>query len=145
MKIKIINRLKQTKNIYNEKELRAGATVEKILVVQKEGNRSVNRVSLFYNLDMIIAVGYRVNSKKATAFRIWATKVLKEFITKGFVLDDDRLKQNASVFGKDYFKELVEWVRSIRASEWRVYQQITDIFAECSIIDKTSIVKKYNI
>ncbi len=131
------------KNIYETSELLEISTCKEFLQVQKEGNRSVNRVSLFYNLDMIIAVGYRVNSKKATAFRIWATTVLKEFITKGFVLDDNRLKQGESVFGKDYFKELVERVRSIRASERRIYQQITDIFAECSIdYDKNSKTTK---
>jgi len=87
----------------------------------------------FYNLDAIISVGYRVNSTRATQFRIWATKTLKEFITKGFVLDDERLKQGDTVFGKDYFRELLERIRSIRASERRIWQQITDIFAECSI------------
>ena len=88
---------------------------------------------MFYNLDAIISVGYRVNSIKATKFRIWATTVLKEYMTKGFVLDDDRLKQGKTAFGKDYFRELLERVRSIRASERRIWQQITDIFAECSI------------
>ncbi len=131
------------KNIYEVEELLEEATCKEFLQVQKEGNRSVNRKVLFYNLDMIIAVGYRVNSKKATAFRIWATKVLKEFITKGFILDDERLKQGAGVFGKDYFKELIERVRSIRASERRIYQQITDIFAECSIdYDKNAKITK---
>lgn len=95
----------------------------------------------FYNLDAIISVGYRVNSAKATQFRIWATKTLKEFIQKGFVLDDERLKQGSSVFGKDYFRELLDRVRSIRASERRIWQQITDIFAECSFdYDKDSSV-----
>lgn len=87
----------------------------------------------YYNLDVIISVGYRVNSKKATQFRIWATKILKEYMQKGFVLDDERLKQGETAFGKDYFRELLERVRSIRASERRIWQQITDIFAECSI------------
>ena len=97
----------------------------------------------FYNLDAIISVGYRVNSAKATHFRIWATKVLKEFIQKGFVLDDERLKQGKTAFGKDYFRELLERVRSIRASERRIWQQITDIFAECSIdYDRNSAVTK---
>ena len=97
----------------------------------------------FYNLDAIISVGYRVNSAKATHFRIWATKVLKEFIQKGFVLDDERLKQGMTAFGKDYFRELLERVRSIRASERRIWQQITDIFAECSIeYDRNSAVTK---
>ena len=109
------------------------ATAEKFSVVQKEGNRQVNRTLDFYNLDAIISVGYRVNSHKATQFRIWATNILKEYIQKGFILDDERLKQGSEVFGKDYFKELLERVRSIRASERRIWQQITDIFAECSI------------
>jgi hypothetical protein len=87
----------------------------------------------FYNLDAIISVGYRVNSSKATQFRIWATQTLKEYIIKGFVLDDNRLKQGQAIFGKDYFKELLQRVRSIRANERRIYQQVTDIFAECSI------------
>lgn len=121
------------KNIFAEGELDYKATAEKFSVVQKEGNRQVNRTLDFYNLDAIISVGYRVNSHKATQFRIWATNILKEYIQKGFVLDDERLKQGSEVFGKDYFKELLERVRSIRASERRIWQQITDIFAECSI------------
>ena len=121
------------KNIYSSGELEEQATTEEISVVQKEGVRNVKRKSSFYNLDAIISVGYRVNSLRATAFRIWATKVLREYITKGFVLDDERLKQGETVFGKDYFRELLERVRSIRASERRIWQQITDIFAECSI------------
>jgi hypothetical protein len=91
----------------------------------------VSRNTKFYNLDAIISVGYRVNSSKATQFRIWATQTLKEFIIKGFVLDDNRLKQGQTLFGKDYFKELLQRVRSIRASERRIYQQVTDIFSEC--------------
>ena len=119
------------------------ATTEKISVVQKEGSRNVKRNIDFYNLDAIISVGYRVNSRQATKFRIWATGVLKEYMIKGFVLDDERLKQGETVFGKDYFKELLERVRSIRASERRIWQQITDIFAECSIdYDKNSDVTK---
>lgn len=102
-------------------------------IVQKEGNRNINRLVEFYNLDAIISVGYRVNSAKATNFRIWATSVLKEYMTKGFALDDDRLKQGNQVFGKNYFRELLERVRSIRTSERMIWQQITDIFAECSI------------
>lgn len=102
-------------------------------IVQNEGDRKVSRKITLYNLDAIISVGYRVNSARATQFRIWATKVLKEFMIKGFALDDDRLKQGTTLFGKDYFKELLERVRSIRASERRIWQQITDIFAECSI------------
>lgn len=121
------------KNIYADNELDKGATTEKISVVQQEGTRQVKRNVDFYNLDAIISVGYRVNSKRATAFRIWATGVLKEYMTKGFVLDDDRMKQGVTAFGKDYFRELLERVRSIRASERRIWQQITDIFAECSI------------
>ncbi len=121
------------KNIYADGELIEKATCKEFLQVQIEGNREVKRKQKFYNLDAIIAVGYRVNGKRATQFRIWATKVLKEYIIKGFVLDDERLKQAKTVFGKDYFDELLERVRSIRASERRIYQKITDIFAECSI------------
>ena len=121
------------KNIYDSNELSPDATIKKILIVQQEGARQVKREHTFYNLDVIISVGYRVNSQKATKFRQWATKILNEFIRKGFVLDDDRLKQGSAVFGKDYFRELLERVRSIRASERRIWQQITDIYAECSI------------
>lgn len=121
------------KNIYDSNELSPVATIKKILIVQQEGARQVKREQTFYNLDVIISVGYRVNSQKATKFRQWATKILNEFIRKGFVLDDDRLKQGSAVFGKDYFRELLERVRSIRASERRIWQQITDIYAECSI------------
>ena len=121
------------KNVYESGELEKNRTTEEISVVQKEGSRDVKRNVSFYNLDAIISVGYRVNSAKATKFRIWATGVLKEYIKKGFVLDDDRLKQGETVFGKDYFRELLERVRSIRASERQIWQQITDIFAECSI------------
>lgn len=120
-------------NIYDSTELEKEATVREFRTVQLEGTREVSRNLEYYNLDAIISVGYRVNSSKATQFRIWATQTLKEFIIKGFVLDDDRLKENQTVFGKDYFKELLQRVRSIRASERRVYQQITDIFAECTI------------
>lgn len=110
-------------------------------IVQHEGSRSVKRSMEFYNLDAIISVGYRVNSHRATQFRIWATSVLKEYMQKGYALDDERLKQGKELFGKDYFRELLERVRSIRASERRIWQQITDIFAECSIdYDKTSQV-----
>lgn len=123
---------KHLKNIFESEELDEKATVSKMEIVRYEGNRSVARELEFYNLDAIIAVGYRVNSLKATKFRIWATGVLKEFIIKGFVLDDERLKQSKN-FGKDYFDELLERVRSIRASERRIYQKITDIFRECSI------------
>lgn len=120
-------------NIYADGELAENATTEEISVVRKEGNRQVNRKLKYYNLDAIISVGYRVNSRRATQFRIWATGVLKEYMIKGFAIDDERLKQGKTVFGKDYFRELLERVRSIRASERRIWQQITDIFAECSI------------
>ncbi|MCB0536934.1 MAG: virulence RhuM family protein [Bacteroidetes bacterium] len=124
---------KHLKNIYIEGELEKNATSAKYAQVQKEGEREVKRNIEFYNLDAIISVGYRVNSTKATQFRIWATKTLKEYIIKGFAINDERLKQGKTLFGKDYFKELLERVRSIRASERRIYQQVTDIFAECSI------------
>ena len=130
------------KNIYKSHELEEEATIGKFPIVQTEGKREVKREVNFYNLDAILSVGYRVNSSKATQFRIWATKVLKEYIIKGFAMDDDRLK-NGQYFGKDYFKELLERVRSIRASERRIYQQITDIFAECSFdYDKNSQITK---
>jgi hypothetical protein len=121
------------KEIYDSGELIEMATTRKIRVVRNEGNRQVARDIDFYNLDAIISVGYRVNSSKATQFRIWATQVLKEYIIKGFAMNDARLKQGEKAFGKDYFRELLERVRSIRTSERRIYQQITDIFAECSI------------
>lgn len=127
------------KNIYKEGELKEVSTTEDFSVVQKEGSRMVKRNQKFYNLDAIISVGYRVSSYRATQFRIWATSILKEYMIKGFVLDDERLKQGMTAFGKDYFRELLERVRSIRASERRIWQQITDIFAECSIdYDKNS-------
>jgi hypothetical protein len=126
------------KNIFSEGELKKESVTEKISVTAADGKNYKTNV---YSLDAIISVGYRVNSKRATNFRIWATGVLKEYITKGFVLDDERLKQGKTAFGKDYFKELLERVRSIRASERRIWQQITDIFAECSIdYDKNSQV-----
>ena len=131
------------KNIYAEGELDEAATAEESSVVQTEGSRQVRRSAKLYNLDAIISVGYRVNSRRATRFRIWATGVLKEYMTKGFALDDERLKQGRDAFGKDYFRELLERVRSIRASERRIWQQVTDIFAECSIdYDRTSPVTK---
>ena len=130
-------------NIYEEEELYRDSTCTKIVQVQIEGNRQVKRNVDIFNLDAIISVGYRVNSKRATHFRQWATGVLKEYMIKGFALDDERLKQGNAAFGKDYFRELLERVRSIRASERRIWQQITDIFAECSIdYDKTSDVTK---
>ncbi len=121
------------KEIFKTGELIEEATTRKIRAVQKEGNRNVERELQFYNLDAIISVGYRINSRRATNFRIWATSVLKEYMIKGFAMDDVRLKQGQAAFGKDYFRELLERVRSIRASERRIWQQITDIFAECSI------------
>ena len=121
------------KNIYADGELDESSTTEEFSVVQQEGSRKVKRKIKFYNLDAIISVGYRVNSRKATHFRIWATGVLKEYMIKGFAMDDERLKQGKTAFGTDYFRELLERVRSIRASERRIWQQITDIFAECSI------------
>lgn len=127
------------KNIYSDGELNPESTAENFSVVRQEGDRCIKRMLKFYNLDAIISVGYRVNSRRATQFRIWATSVLKEYMLKGFVLDDERLKQGDKVFGKDYFRELLDRVRSIRASERRIWQQITDIFAECSIdYDKDS-------
>lgn len=124
---------KHLSNIYADGELLKDSTISKMEIVQKEGTRHVKREQNFYNLDAIISVGYRVNSRKATQFRIWATSILKEYIIKGFAMDDERLKQGKTAFGKDYFRELLERVRSIRASERRIWQQITDIFAECSI------------
>ena len=124
---------KHLSNIFSEGELQPEATVSKMETVQEEGNRNVKRIRDFYNLDAIISVGYRVNSRKATNFRIWATGILKEYMTKGFAMDDERLKQGKTAFGKDYFKELLERVRSIRASERRIWLQITDMFQECSI------------
>ncbi|MBQ2814935.1 MAG: virulence RhuM family protein [Akkermansia sp.] len=125
---------KHLRNIFDEGELSRDTTISKMETVVNRGFRGeVSQLVEFYNLDAIISVGYRVNSAKATRFRQWATRVLNEFIRKGFVLDDDRLKQGSDAFRKDYFRELLERVRSIRASERRIWQQITDIFAECSI------------
>lgn len=118
---------KHINNVFDEGELTRENNTQKMRVV------GVNQPVAFYNLDVVISVGYRVNSRRATNFRIWATSVLKEYMIKGFALDDDRLKQGKTAFGKDYFRELLERVRSIRASERRIWQQITDIFAECSI------------
>ena len=127
---------KHLKNIFEEGELFSDSVVSKMEITASD-NKRYN--TTFYALDAIISVGYRVNSAKATHFRIWATKILKEFIVKGFVLDDERLKQGKTAFGVDYFRELLERVRSIRASERRIWQQITDIYAECSIdYDKNS-------
>ncbi|MGI6001313.1 MAG: virulence RhuM family protein [Candidatus Merdisoma sp.] len=124
---------KHLSNIYADGELLKDSTISKMEIVQQEGTRHVKREQNFYNLDAIISVGYRVNSRRATQFRIWATSILKEYMLKGFAMDDERLKQGKTAFGKDYFRELLERVRSIRASERRIWQQITDIFAECSI------------
>ena len=122
---------KHLDNIYESGELQREATLSVLETVQQEGARQVTRKLEYYNLDAVISVGYRVNSAQATQFRIWATALIKEYIIKGFAMDDERLK-NGRYFGKDYFRELLERVRSIRASERRIYQQITDIFAECS-------------
>ena len=119
------------KNIYDDGELNADTTCKEFLQVQQEGGREVRRAVKYYDLDAIIAVGYRVNSKSATQFRRWATTTLKEYIIKGFVLNDDMLK-NGKPFGQDYFDELLERIKEIRASERRFYQKITDIYAECS-------------
>ncbi len=127
---------KHLKNIFEDGELNEKVVVSKMEITTQHGaiaGKTQVNVAQFYNLDAIISVGYRVNSRRATHFRIWATGILKEYMIKGFVLDDDRLKQGKTAFGKDYFRELLERVRSIRASERRIWQQITDIFAECSI------------
>ena len=125
---------KHLKNIFTEGELNPDTTISKMETVVNRGIRGeVQELIDFYSLDAIIAVGYRVSSLKATRFRQWATKILNEYIKKGFAMDDERLKQGTAVFGKDYFRELLERVRSIRASERRIWQQITDIYAECSI------------
>ncbi|NTW33578.1 MAG: virulence RhuM family protein, partial [Bacteroidetes bacterium] len=119
-------------NIFSEGELNKQATCAKIAQVQKEGEREVTRNIEFYNLDAIISVGYRVNSTQATHFRIWATELLKEYIIKGFAMDDDRLKNPNNIFGKDFFEEQLSRIRDIRSSERRFYQKITDIYSQCS-------------
>lgn len=127
---------KHLKKIFAEGELDEKVVISKMEITTAHGaipDKTQTKETSFYNLDAIISVGYRVNSRRATQFRIWATTVLKEYMTKGFALDDERLKQGKTAFGKDYFRELLERVRSIRASERRIWQQITDIFAECSI------------
>lgn len=132
------------KNIYITNELNTEATIGNFPIVRKEGSRQVKRTIKFYNLDAIIAVGYRVNSKRATHFRQWATSILREYMIKGFALDDERLKQGSNLIGKDYFRELLERVRSIRASERRIWQQVTDIFAEVSTdYDKDSSITRH--
>lgn len=123
---------KHVKNIFESGELDEKRTVSKMEIVQNEGGRNVKRETTFYSLDLIISIGYRVNSQKATKFRIWATDILKDYILKGFKIDVERMKQGENVFGKDYFRELIETVRSIRASERRIWQQISDVFAEIS-------------
>ena len=123
---------KHLTNIYEEKELDKNSTISKMEIVRKEGNRNVNRELEFYNLDAIIAVGYRVNSKKATKFRIWATKILKDYMIKGFVIDAPKMK-NGPKFGKDYYDELLQTIKEIRLSERRQYQKITDIFEATSV------------
>ena len=135
---------KHLKNIYESEELMKNSTISKMETVVNRGFKGKLKEEIeYYNLNAIISVGYRVNSIKATRFRMWATKILREYIQKGFVLDDERLKQGETTFGKDYFKELLERVRSIRASERRIWQKITDIFAECSIdYDKNSEITK---
>lgn len=135
---------KHLNNIYEDGELERNSTISKMEIVQKEGNRNVAREVEFYNLDAIISVGYRVNSKKATNFRIWATKVLKEYMIKGFTMDDARLKQGKNLFGNDYFKELLERVRDIRSSEKVFYRQVLDLFATSVDYDsKSSEAKKF--
>ena len=127
---------KHLKNIFAEGELDEKVVISKMEITTQHGavpDKTQTKETLFYNLDAIISVGYRVNSRRATQFRIWATSILKEYMIKGFAMDDERLKQGRTVFGKDYFRELLERVRSIRASERRIWQQITDIFAECSL------------
>lgn len=131
---------KHLKNIFEDRELEENSVSS---ILEHTASDEKKYETKFYNLDAIISVGYRVNSSKATQFRIWATQTLREYIIKGFVLDDNRLKQGQTIFGKDYFKELLQRIRSIRASERRIYQQVTDIFAECSIdYDKNSEVTR---
>ena len=137
---------KHLKSIFEEGELDEKVVISKMEITTQHGaiaDKTQTHTVNFYNLDAIISVGYRVNSRRATQFRIWATSVLKEYMTKGFVLDDERLKQGRTAFGKDYFRELLERVRSIRASERRIWQQVTDIFAECSIdYDRDATITK---
>ena len=137
---------KHLKNIFEDGELNEEVVISKMEITTQHGampEKVQSKDTKFYNLDAIISVGYRVNSRRATHFRIWATGVLKEYMIKGFVLDDERLKQGKTAFGMDYFRELLERVRSIRASERRIWQQITDIFAECSIdYDKDDLITK---
>ncbi len=133
------------KNLYSEAEISEVSTCKEFLQVRKEGDREVRRETMFYNLDAIISVGYRVNSSQATQFRIWATQVLREYIVKGFAMNDERLKNPNNVFGKDYFEEQLARVRDIRASERRMYQKITDIYSQCSVdySPDTDITKQF--
>ncbi len=124
---------KHIRNIYESEELHESSTISKMEIVQQEGKREVRRNVAFYNLDVIIAVGYRVNSKQATHFRIWATNVLKEYIIKGFAMNDEKLKNPKNIFGQDYFEEQLARIRDIRSSERRFYQKITDIYSQCSV------------
>ena len=134
---------KHLNNIYTEQELDEESTSAKIALVQNEGGRQVKRNVSHYNLDAIISIGYRINSQKATKFRIWVTSVLREYIQKGFIVDKERMEQGGTVFNKDYFRELLETVRSIRTSERRIWLQITDIFKEISYdYDKTSTLTR---
>lgn len=131
-------------NIFNSKELDRHSTVRKIRIVQKEGPRDVGRQVDFYNLDVIIAIGYRVNSSEATQFRIWATRTLREYLIKGFAMDDERFRQGKELFGKDYFAELLERIKEIRASERMFYQKVTDLYAESIDYDVNSpITQKF--
>jgi hypothetical protein len=131
---------KHLTNIFESEELLRDSVISKMEITARDGKKYKTK---FYNLDAIISVGYRINSDKATKFRIWATQILKEYIIKGFAMDDERLKNGQKFFNKDYFRELLERIRSIRASERRIYQQITDIFAECSIdYDPNSLITK---
>ena len=134
--VKIPSISKHLKNIFTEKELQEAVVISKMEITTAHGaieHKTQTKLTNFYNLDAIISVGYRVNSAKATQFRIWATNILKEYMIKGFTLDDERLKQGKEIFNTDYFKELLNRIRSIRSSERRIWQQITDIFAECSL------------
>lgn len=140
VKVPAVN--KHLKNIFDSGELAREATISKMEIARPEGGRTVNREVEFYNLDAIIAVGYRVNSYQATQFRIWATRTLREFIIKGFVLDDERMKQGKQVFGRDYFDELLERIREIRASERRFYQKITDLYTLAVDYDVNAPVTK---
>ena len=131
------------KKTYNDNELKEESTIRKFRIVQKEGNREVSRNVVHYNLQMIIAIGFKVDNERAVQFRIWATKILKEYMIKGVVMDDERLKNPNYIFGEDYFEETLEKIRNIRSSERRFYQKITDIYSSCSVdYDKDSEITK---